>query len=108
MKTLISLFIFLSGTSAFADNVVCKQIDAQIVAQVQKIEPLPGTGLCTATLDFEGDKALYKTNECPLMFDEVLAKGVVMKCNAQPGDMIVGLVYRSIFDVTVYYSSLED
>ncbi|WP_413293118.1 hypothetical protein ACLSU7_17160 [Bdellovibrio sp. HCB185ZH] len=103
MKSVLSFMLFFATTSALAETVVCKQVDARITAEVVDIKPLEGTGLCLANLSFDGAKALYLDNNyCPLSFDEVMAKGVTLKCNSQPGDTVSGLLYRSVFDVQIY------
>ncbi|QLY24487.1 hypothetical protein [Bdellovibrio sp. KM01] len=108
MKLVLSLFAFFATSSALADNVVCKQLDAQVVAEIVDIKPIEGTGLCEAELSFDGPKALYlKNNYCALPYDEVLAKRVALKCQYEPGDQVIGLLYRSVFDVQIYFSRPE-
>ncbi|QDK46313.1 hypothetical protein DOM22_14635 [Bdellovibrio sp. ZAP7] len=104
MKVVLSLFAFFAASSALAETVVCKQLDAKVVAEIVDIKPLEGTGLCEAELSFEGSKALYlENNSCALPYDEVIARKVALKCEHKPGDELIGLLYRSVFDVQIYF-----
>ncbi|WP_413558013.1 hypothetical protein [Bdellovibrio sp. HCB209] len=108
MKNLLIVLPLFFATSAMAENIVCKQVDAQIVAQIDSIKALPGTGLCTAQLNFDGYEALYAANSaCPLSFDEVMAKGIVVRCDRQAGDKLAGLLHRSVHDTTIYFYTPE-
>ncbi|MFM6928421.1 MAG: hypothetical protein ACKOX6_08145 [Bdellovibrio sp.] len=96
MKTLLATLVFLSVGSAHA---ACTQLEAQIVASVDRIVAEDAT-TCTVTLDYSKRYQFNSHILCPLS-DVDASRGIVVskynnQCRFAEGGTISGIIYQSL------------
>ena len=92
-KILVISFLFMGQLSPAA---VCSYLEAQMMATVREVQPLPEAGKCRALFSWETRWIYNPAYSCGLDIDEVSSYGVITSCQVQVGDELSGVATRAV------------